>query len=394
MVTVATPDFRTYSWEPAVTAAAIERNVVKVRWADGAEGCFHHIWLRDNCADERSIDPHSRERIYDFLSIPLDIRPKQIGVSKEGALAVTWAEDGFVSLYHPGWLRAHCYSLGAQRKFRPEIETWDGKLANQMPFFDWRKVTEDQTERLNWLRAIRRLGLTLLTGGPSDPDAFTAWAEKMFVIRDMNWGKYYDVVYEEEGVYIANKGLAIPPHVDGPTREYMPGIQLFQCVLNNVEGGVSYWADAFHVAETLRREFPEDFRLLSSVAWPTANRHKTSEYMTDVPLIRVDAEGRLLEVRDTHWLREPLLAAMADVERIYAAYRRYAEMTRDPANHIVHRLVPGEIAVIDNRRVLHARGPYTDAKGRRHMRVCFTEREEVESAIAVLQRETRASAIP
>lgn len=383
---IRTPDFRTYPVDPRIVEANISGATVTVTWADGAAGCFHHVWLRDNCADERSIDPHSRERTFDFLSIPPSICPRRVGVAPEGALSVTWGESEFESLYHPGWLRAHCYSLGMRPKPRAKIETWDAILASRLPTFDWHRVSESETDRLHWLRTIERFGIAILTDGPSDPELFARWAETMFIIRDMNWGKFYDIIYDQNSDYIANKAIAIPPHSDGPTREYMPGIQIFQCVRNDVEGGDSYWCDAFHVAELLRRDHPDDFALLTTVPWPTANRHKSSEYSAEAPLIRLDTTGGLVEVRDTHWLREPLLADPEVVERVYGAYRRYAEMTRDPANHLVRRLAAGEISVIDNRRVLHARAAYVDGKGRRHMRLCYSEREELRSAIAVLER--------
>lgn len=82
---------------------------------------------------------------------------------------------------------------------------------------------------------------------------------------------------------------------------------------------------------------------------------------------------------------------MADfdlVEPMYAAYRAWAERTRDPASQIRHRLEPGQTAIFDNRRVLHARGPYDGAGGgERHMLACYSELEEFESAILTITRE-------
>lgn len=98
---------------------------------------------------------------------------------------------------------------------------------------------------------------------------------------------YFDVVYEEAGEYISNKGLPITPHHDAPTREYMPGVQIFRCVENSV-GGDSFWVDGFDIAETLRRERPDAFRLLASVPWEHANRNSDTEYHTNMPIIILD----------------------------------------------------------------------------------------------------------
>ena len=188
----------------------------------------------------------------------------------------------------------------------------------------------------------------------------------------MNWGKHFDVIYEVDGEYISNKGVDIPPHNDAATRPQMPGIQVFHCFENTVEGGESHWVDGFHVAEILRAEDSQAFELLSTVPWAMANRHADSEYRVVAPFITLDREGRLLEVRHTHWLREPLLTDFDRVEALYAAYRRYVEIARDPANCVGHRLQPGDTSFIDNPRVFHARGPYATGIGERRMQVAHS----------------------
>lgn len=383
-----TPDFRRYLLDPAVTAAEINGNVVQVTWADGEQARFHSIWLRDNAADAGSIDPHSRERTYDFLSIPLDISPAAVGVGPSGSLAVSWTEGAEPTLYHPGWLRAYSYDLGARDRKCVERQTWDASQQDNLPNFAYSEVIEDAATRLDWLRTIQRVGIAILHGDPAQQaDHFEPWLNTLWVLRDMNWGKYYDVIYEPDGEYIANKGIEIVPHLDGPTREYMPGLQVFRCLKNSVDGGDSYWVDGFHVVEKLRRKYPDDFQLLSTTPWAMANRNADTEYKHVAPIICLDINGAVSEVRDTHWLREPLLTDFDRVEPLYRAYRRYTELIRDPANWICRRLQPGDIAVIDNRRVLHARSAYLGNNGERHMRIIHAEREELDSSIRVLERQ-------
>lgn len=387
--TIATPDFRDYAGRPRVAATEIETDWLRVTWEDGAQGRFHFIWLRDNAADAASIDPHSRERVFDILDIPLDIRPDGAKVDAAGALVLDWG--GQPARYHPGWLRAYCYDLGASDLRKPEIETWDASLAARLPTYDASAIAESAETRLAWLESIRRVGIALVQDSPVDPREYIDWLEGLLLLRDMNWGRHFDVVYESEGEYISNKGIDVPPHNDAATRSQMPGIQVFHCVVNTVEGGESFWVDGFHVAETLRAESPRDFELLSTQPWSMANRHRDSEYFNRAPLIVLDADGDLREIRHTHWLREPLVAEFDRIEPLYAAYRHFVEIANDPGNRVEHRLRPGEVSFIDNPRVLHARRPYTTGVGERHMQIAHAEREEIDSAIAVLRR-GRASA--
>lgn len=388
----ATPDFRIYPLEPGIDSAQLEAKWVRLRWTDGAVARFHHVWLRDNAADAASIDPHSRERLFDILDIPPAVSPVAVGVDARGALVIDWGDRE--SVYHPGWLRAYAYDLGVSDARPAAYETWDGGMSARLPTFDAGEIGASAPARLAWLEAIRRYGIALVTASPVDPAEYIEWLESLLLIRDMNWGKHFDVIYQADGRYISNKAVDIPPHNDAATRPHMPGIQIFHCVENTVEGGESYWVDGFHVAELLRRESLRDFELLSTLPWSMANRNGDSEYFCRAPFIGLDGNGDLLEIRHTHWLREPLLADFDLVEPLYAAYRSYVELARDPRNRIEHRLRPGEVSFIDNPRVFHARGPYVTGTGQRHMQVSHSEREEVDSAIAVLKRDLAAAREP
>ncbi len=386
---IPTPDFRHYPTEPAIVAASIEHRWVRVEWADGQQGRFHFVWLRDNAADEGYIDPHSRERLFDILDISVDVIPESVEVDSGGALRIDWG--GQSSRYHPGWLRAYCYDLGVSDEPRREVETWDASMASRLPTFDANTIAADPDERLRWLESIRRYGIALVTGSPVEKDAYVRWLEGLLLIRDMNWGKHFDVIYEADGAYISNKAVDIPPHNDAATRPQMPGIQIFHCSANTVEGGESHWVDGFNVAAILRRDYPRDFELLTTVPWSMANRNADSEYFCRAPFITLDRRGEPLEIRHTHWLREPLVTDFDLVEPLYAAYRRYVEIANDPNNRVDHRLQPGEVSFIDNPRIFHARGPYLTGEGQRRMQVSHSEREEIDSAIAVLRRRQRAA---
>ncbi len=382
---IATPDFRSYPARPGLVAAEPDESWVSLRWADSVEARFHYLWLRDNAADELSIDAHSHERLFDILDITSTIKPGRLEIDRQGALVVDWGDR--VTRYHPGWLRRYAYDLGIDDRRKPARETWDAGMASRLPTFDAGEISADADRRLAWLEAIRRYGIALVVESPTDPDDYIDWLESLLLIRDMNWGKHFDVIYQSDGKYISNKGVDIPPHNDAATRPQMPGIQIFHCIENTVEGGESYWVDGFHVAETLRRDFPDDFELLTTVPWSMANRSPDSEYRCRAPFISLDADGELHEIRHTHWLREPLVADFDLVEPLYAAYRRYVEIANDPRNRVDHRLRPGEVSFIDNPRIFHARGPYATGEGQRRMQVSHSEREEIDSAIAVLKRQ-------
>jgi gamma-butyrobetaine dioxygenase len=384
---IPTPDFESYPMHNPLVAAVVKDGTIHVTWTDGHVGRFHFIWLRDNCASPgKAIDPDSRERVVPFLDIPQDVHPISVSVTEVGGLQVIWADDNHQSHYHPGWLRHYCYSTDEARSSEIEIETWDGSFAARVPIFDGPEVLEDDTARYAWLRATHKYGLSLLTNVPTDFETFKQVAGKIGLVRDMSWGKWFEIISEPHGKYVSNKAGYIPPHTDGPTREYFPGVQVFQCVENSCQGGESFWVDGFHVAGLLQQQHPEAYKLLTTVPWDLANRERQSHYRWRGPLIVTNRQGNPVEIREIDWLRAPLIADFDLMVPLYDAYRRFVQLTNDPANHVERKLQAGEIAVIDNRRVLHARRAFDPTSGHRHLRTCYTERDELNSALRLIER--------
>ena len=386
---IPTPDFETYNMATLVVAAAIDNGVVKVKWTDGREAKYHPMWLRDNCACAHCIDTGSHERVNSILLIPNDVQPDSVAVSNLGGLLVNWSEPvGHCtqSHYHPGWLQAFDYSNGTRPIDEWEIETWGQELEENLPIFTADEVFNDENARYNLLTTIRRLGLAIVTDMPKDLEAFERISTQIGLLRDMNWGKIFEIIAKPEGEYIANRGFALDAHSDAATREYMPGFQIFQCVENTSKGGESFWVDGFRIVEIMREKYPEDFELLSTAPWEQASRSKGSHYRWNAPVIDLDHKGRITAVRDTTWLREPLCADFETVPKLYKAYRKFASLKAARENQVERKLVEGDVAFVDNRRALHGRRAFNPASGLRHIRTCYGEREELLSSIRMIER--------
>ncbi|WP_323991862.1 gamma-butyrobetaine hydroxylase-like domain-containing protein [Nguyenibacter sp. L1] len=110
-------DLRLYGNRHRIVEATADDSEVVITWEDGHVSRFHYGWLRENCPHPSSRHVRARERIVRPLSIPESIRPLEIAIDGSGALLVTWDEADksdsaahHQSRFHPGWLRAHCYT--------------------------------------------------------------------------------------------------------------------------------------------------------------------------------------------------------------------------------------------------------------------------------------------
>jgi len=388
-----TPDFDTYPDDVTVTNARLAPRWVAVSWSDGTLARFHHAWLRDNCPCAGCVHQVTKEQVFEFVGAPVDNPPSAAEAGDDGTLEVVWSVDGHHSSYDAGWLFAYRYDdgLGARPTEVPDDApvVWDGSTEGVPATFDGPAVLADDEALLEWLLALRAYGLTRLRDVPTELDAVGRVAARIGIVRETNFGVLWDVRSEVAPVTNANTSFALPPHVDLATREYQPGLQFLHCIENSTRGGQGTYLDGLRVADVLRAEQPDAFRVLTTVPWQFANRSPVSDYRWAVTPIVLDAAGNVTEVRVGNWLRAPLAVAFDDVEPAYAALRALFELTYRQDLAVRTSLEPGDVLAFDNRRILHGRDAFEPTSGRRFLRGCYGERDELASRIRILQRSRR-----
>ncbi len=384
-----TPDFDSYPVEFTPTGAAVHAGWIEVGWSDGRVSRFHHIWLRDNCPCAECVHQGTKEQMFELVTIDVGIAPTSATLDAFGELAIVWSNDGHMSAYHPGWLRANSYDDDSRRERHAGRVTWDGLTLAEPPTFDGAAIMIDDDALYEWLSALHTHGVSRVQNVPCEVDAIADLVNRIGVVRETNFGLLWDVKSEPNPITNANTALPLPPHVDLPTREYQPGLQFLHCILNETEGGENILVDGFRIAEILREEHPAEYEILSTVPFQWANRSTTSDYRWASPLLVLNDDGSMKEVRVGNWLRAPLDVPFDMVEACYGAYRRLFELTYRADLQLRFRLAPGEVMAFDNRRALHARGEFTDMSGRRFLRGCYSERDELYSRLRMLERGRR-----
>jgi gamma-butyrobetaine dioxygenase len=357
-----------------------------VTWADGRVSPFHHQWLRDNCPCALCVYTVTREQVLEIVDVAEDLTPSAAHLEADGCLRVDW-QDGHLSRFDPGWLRAHAYddeSRTERRAGKPKSKLWTSDL--QLPVFDYQALMNDNDALLQWLLAVRDIGLTQVRGVPTEPGSLKLIAQRISFIRESNFGVLFNVQSKADADSNAYTAFNLPLHSDLPTRELQPGLQFLHCLVNDAEGGESIFVDGFAIAEALRVESPESFQALCDIPVEFRNKDRHSDYRCLAPIIALDALGHVSEIRMANFLRGPFDASIEDMPKLYRAYRRFIAMTREARFRLMQRLNPGELWCFDNRRTLHARNAFDPATGARHFQGCYVDRDELLSRILVLQR--------
>jgi gamma-butyrobetaine dioxygenase len=351
---------------------------------------FHALWLRDNARDEKTRSPGNGQRLITILDIPAETKIAEAKAAG-GTLSLRFEPEGRSIDFDGSWLARHAYDR--HETWPPGwtgkgIERWDSRLLNSVPSESWTDVTNDRRALGRWLAAVRRYGFAVMTGTPTEPGTLCKVAELFGYVRETNYGRFFEVRAEVNPNNLAYTNLGLQAHTDNPYRDPVPTLQILACLENSVEGGDSIVVDGFKVVERLKAENPKGFDLLSGHAARFAYEGSAGVRLRSKrPMIELGPDGELIAIR----FNNRSLAAATDVPYedmadYYAAYRRFAELIEDPAMEVTFKLKPGELFIVDNTRVLHARKGFSGT-GKRWLQGCYADKDGLYSTLSAIEEE-------
>jgi gamma-butyrobetaine dioxygenase len=377
-------------------ASAIEildaGRAARITWTDGRSARFHAIWLRDCALDAGTRSIGNGQRLISVLDIPPSTTIALASIATDGDLHITFAPEGHEAVFPALWLRERIYDKPATNGrgwVSDEVVLWDGALQGQVPTGSYTQLRTDRRALRNWLAGVRRYGFATMTEVPRDSGGLCEAVKLFGYVRETNYGRWFDVRAEINPINLAYTNLGLQAHTDNPYREPVPTLQILSCLENSVDGGDSIVVDGFTVADQLRRDHPHAFDLLSR--FPARFEYAGS---SDVrlrakrPFIELGADGEMIAIRFNNRSTAPLLdVPYGDMPDFYGAYRRFAEILGDPRLEVTFKLRPGELFIVDNTRVMHARRPFSGS-GQRWLQGCYADKDGLLSTLAAIEAET------
>ena len=348
------------------------------------ERYFNYHWLRDACPT--SIDPQTRERVFDIAALPTQPSPAAAWVLDD-TLVIDWAQEAHVTRLPLPWLQ----SLFAGNRLPDPAallkRPWYAKHAQRIPRFPVDKVLCNPAAKAHFVRTLIEEGIALVTGMEDSDAALTALVESIGPVTHTAEGGYFDVRTEADPTNLAFTSGALEMHTDLPGEMTPPGVQFLHCRANSVEGGFSLFVDGVTVAETLRAENPDAFMLLSNHKIPFFYRHDGWDYRAYQRVIDVDEDGRVAGVTVSQHLQDTLDLEQSLLDSYYPAYCQFLRLLQEARFMCRFRLNAGECVVFDNQRVVHGRESFLASSGKRHLRGCYTNRGALKSTFRVLVRD-------
>ena len=365
-----------------IQAVEPRERALTICWSDASKTDFPYMFLRDN--DPSGFHPQTQERMFDLLSVSETLKPSRVQVDDQ-TLVIDWETDAaHRTVLDVGWLANHRPGQRAPDPADIATVSWGAEFLEHLPRHSADSLVGGKNSMRDWLIALRRDGLSVVTGLADTEEAGISFGKEIGFLRRTNFGETFRVETKPDPNNLAYTSHALPLHTDLPNQEMPPGFQFLHCVCNNATGGGSVFLDSFRIAEHLRDVDPHAFELLSTVPIPYRFQDQEFDIRADRPLIGLDERGRFFDVRYSAHLMDTFHMHGDLMVDYYAAYRKFMAATRDPTNTITFKLDPGEMVVFDNRRVLHGRQAFNPATGHRLLRGFYIDRGEIDSRLRKL----------
>lgn len=359
------------------------RTLLRISETDFAHD-FHAFWLRESSSEESYRDPNTGHKLSDADEIPLDVSITGVA-ERDGALALTFS-DGHRAIYPVDRLRKAVLDPYTHELVGVK-EPWNASLPH-LPWYDLEALEADPRALLDLLGDIARLGFALVRGIPARHEGMARFIDLIGYMRLTNNGGIEDIRSLPTGqVYdLSMTPRALEPHVDNPYRVPQPGYTLLHCIRNDAEGGESALVDGLYVAERIRRESPDLFEALSTV--PIVFRYADDQAILEntSPFIDVAANGEIEHIRFHGRCDQVIAADPGTLDRFYKARRLYTDIIKSDRTQLQFKLQPGEMFMVDNYRLFHARRGFRLETGVRHMQQAYIDRDVVSSRQKTLLR--------
>jgi len=358
-----------------------------IEWHDGKESRLYSHWLRDHCQMPTSIDVDNGQRLSSVVNIPQETYIEKAYKDEKGNVCVRFQPENHLSVFLQSWLRKNCYDLNLHFDDRSEKQKhlWQkNSFKADLPFINYESMCNDENVKLDALRLVKDVGFFVLESVPAIKGQVLKVISELGYTRETNYGALFEVRTEVNPNNLAYTNMGLGSHTDNPYRDPVPTVQLLHCLESSTEGGDSVLVDGFKAATVLRQESKEDFDILTS----TWINFRFSDAITDlrsrVPMIELNDNNEIVKVRYNNRSIDTIKLPENKIRPFYKAYRHWNEIIERDDLKITFKLSEGDLMLIDNTRIMHARTAFSK-KGKRHLQGAYTDLDGLYSLLNILE---------
>jgi len=358
-----------------------------IDWQDGKQSRLFSHWLRDHCQMPTSRNANNGQRLFSVVDIPEETYIEKAYKDEKGNVCVLFQPENHLSFFLQNWLIKNCYDLNLHFDDRSERQKklWQKDTFEAgLPFVGFESMCNDETSKLDMLRLVRDVGFVVLENVPTKEGQVLKVISELGYTRETNYGTLFEVRTEVNPNNLAYTNMGLGSHTDNPYRDPLPTVQLLHCLESSTEGGDSVLVDGFKAATVLRQESKEDFDILTS----TWINFRFSDAKTDlrsrVPMIELNDNNEIVKVRYNNRSIDTIKLPTNKIRHFYKAYRHWSEIIERDDLKIIFKLSEGDLMLLDNTRIMHARTAFSK-NGKRHLQGAYTDLDGLYSLLNILE---------
>uniref|UniRef100_A0A8B9LMJ8 Butyrobetaine (gamma), 2-oxoglutarate dioxygenase (gamma-butyrobetaine hydroxylase) 1 n=1 Tax=Astyanax mexicanus TaxID=7994 RepID=A0A8B9LMJ8_ASTMX len=344
------------------TARAQDRErLLQVEWDDGSCSLYPFTWLRDNCQCPRCTLQSAQARSLLLTDLDVHTGVDQVQITENNKVSITWP-DQHSSEFEPDWLKKRCFSPEARQARQEELflnerDFWDSGL--QIPTLDFEEVLHDDKAALDWLMALRRVGIVYLKGAPLEQGQVARLSQRIGYLRLTFYG------YESH----TQKNKTILIVIDDLKHLNITDFIFLRCKVT------------CFFKQIYKCENSAIFCLIPCITCVTY-------FVCVCVCVSVDSEGRVVRINYNNATRDSTLDLPLDqVQPFYSSLKSFVELMNQPENVFTYRMEPGDLVTFDNWRLLHGRKSYLSGSiNLRHLEGAYLDWDEVMSRLRLLRK--------
>ena len=350
---------------------------LKIIYSNKKEDIFPNIWLRDHAKDNASWDSRSNQRKIFTAKLDPKLFIKKANIKNNGRLVqILWSDLNKPINYS---LKFFLQNLRKKKTKNKNLKTWKNKNLDQNIFVDFKKVISKEGFKI-FLKKLYEKGFVVIRNCKTEMSSVQCIAKKIGYVRESIFGGLWSF---ESNKYMADSAYTqeeLRPHTDSTYSNDAPGLQLLLCKNYKAFGGESILVDCFKIAEKIKKEKKDLYKLLCNV-------EVTGQYLGDGvsleakrPIFRLNNKNYLVQVSFNNYDRAEFRMSDKKTIKFYNAIREFDLIANDKEFQWRYILKPGELLIFNNWRILHGRGPFT---GNRKMLGCYINKEDFDSSCRV-----------
>ena len=358
-----------------------------IDWQDGKQSRLFAHWLRDHCQMPTSRNPNNGQRLSSVINTPNNTYIEGVNKDEKGNVCIRFQPENYLSVYSQDWLRQNCYNLNNHFDDRSEKnkQLWQkSSFNNGLPRVKYKNLHQNDNGKLEALHFVKDLGFCIIEDAPIKEGLVLSVISELGFTRETNYGQLFEVRTEVNPNNLAYTNMGLGSHTDNPYRDPVPTVQLLHCLESSTEGGDSVLVDGFNAAKILRYESSENFEALTNNWINFRFSDEKTDLRSRVPMIEVNDNGEVIKVRYNNRSIDTIKLPPEKIRPFYLAYRHWSEVVERDELKITFQLLPGEIILFDNTRVMHARTAFSK-KGKRHFQGAYTDLDGLYSLLNILE---------